>query len=153
MERAVARLGRDNHINLLISRLPILTTIYGFQCFIVYQIVEGVNIGDFAMYMGLALVSLVSSLFVYDRYHHVLLYQDHLLLYFEPLRMTQKINYCDIKEIIAPHEECDFASIMIRLRNDEVVSIYFVDFPVQVKQVIDELIAISKSKMSEKMAA
>lgn len=146
---AVARLGRENHLNNLIARLPVLTTIYGVQCLMVYHMALDVNIGDFALYMGISLIMLVGALFIHDKYHHVLLYKDHILVYFQPLNTYKKIKYEDIKEVIAPEKECDFASILIKLKNGEHIAFHFVDFPVQVKQVIEEIISERSSSIQD----
>ena len=139
MDKAIAKVGRDNHINLLISRLPVLTFMYAAQCYIVFNIAESINFSDFVVYMGAALIGLVSLLFIHDKYHHVLIYEDHLLIYFEPLRITQKIHFKNIVEIVTPAQECEFSSILLKLDNNQSVSLYFVDFPVQVKSVIEQL--------------
>jgi hypothetical protein len=147
--KALARLGRENHLNNLISRLPVLTTIYGLQCLMVYHMALDVNIGDFSLYMGLALIALVGSLFVHDKYHHVLLYNDHIVVYFQPLNTYKKINYSDIKDIIVPEKECDFSSILLKMNDGEHMAFHFVDYPQQVKQVIEEIMKNKNSTISE----
>ncbi len=146
----MARLGRDNHLINLINRLPALTVIYGLQCLIVYKFISNINIGDFALYLSLFLVTFVCSLYVYNRHHHVLLYKNHLLLFFQPLSVSRKIKYSDIVEVIAPEVEREFASILLKLRSEETVALHFVDYPVQVQSVINELIQDSMTDQTEK---
>lgn len=145
----IAKLGRENHLNTLIGRLPVLTTIYGIQCLMVYHMATEIDIGDFALYMGASLILLVTGLFIHDKYHHVLLYKDHILVYFAPLNTHKKIMYQDIAEIIVPEKECEFSSILIRLKSDESLSLHFVDYPVQVKQVITEIMNGNNVKFEE----
>jgi hypothetical protein len=148
-KQALARLGRENHLNNLISRLPVLTTIYGIQCLMVYHMALDVNIGDFSLYMAVSLIVLVGALFIHDKYHHILLYKDHILVYFAPLNTFKKIRYEDIKEIIVPEKECDFSSILLRLNNNQHIVFYFVDYPLQVKAVIEQIMRDQETDSSE----
>ena len=143
MEKVIAKLGKENHLNSLMNRLPFLTLIYALQCLLVYHMAKEINLGDFALYMGLSLIFLICSLFIYDKYHHILLYKDHLLVYFEPLNHHRKIYCSEIKEIITPKQECDFSSIMLILKDEKssAVSLHFIDYPLQVKKVMEQLIS------------
>lgn len=140
MDNAIARIGRDNHLNNLINKLPLITVIFGLQCFFLMQMSGQINVGEFASMMGLFLIGLVGSLYVYDKYHHVIIYQDQIVVYFSPLNTQRVIALSDIENIIAPEEECDFSSISLQLKTNETVSFHFVDYPVQVKTVIEDLI-------------
>lgn len=135
----MARLGRDNHLDNLLSRLPLLTTIYGIQCIMVANLAKNIDIGSFALYMGLSLICFITALYIHDKHHHVLLFSDHILIYFEPLKMSKKIMYDDIDDVLVPEDEVPFSSIIIKLKNDEHISLHFVDYPVQVKKVIYDI--------------
>ncbi len=153
MEKAIARLGRQNHMNNLISKLPLLTVVYGLQCFMITKLELGINLGEFAFLMAMTLILFVGGLFVYDNYQHVLLYSDHILIYFEPLNTAQRIKYQDIAEIITPTDECDFSSIVFKLTSGKQVVIHFVDYPLQVKHVINEIKNGNLNPIEEKKAA
>ena len=139
MDNVVARLGRENHLNNLTSKLPLLTTLYGLQCFMVMNMAPNIDIGTFATYMGIILIMLIGSLYVHDKYHHVLLYKDHIMIYFEPLNIYHTIKYEDIDDILTPKQECAFSSIIFKLKSEENITIHFVDFPLEVKRFISEL--------------
>ena len=145
----MARVGRENHLNTLMGRLPLLTTVYGLQCLLILQFSKEIDVFDFAVYMGASLIVLVVSLFIHDKYHHVLLYKDHLIVYFELFKTYKKIDYKDIEEIIAPSEECDFSSILLKLKGKERIAFHFIDYPVQVKSVMEQLIRESKGNTPE----
>ena len=138
-KKAIFKIGRDNHLNNLLGRLPFLSIIYVLQCYMVYSYMPDVNVGDFAIYMGIFLIGFVLSLYVHDKYHHVIIYKSHMIIYFEPLRVSKKILYDDIIDIVAPTNECDYSSIFLKLKDDRYVSLHFVDYPLQVKEVILEL--------------
>jgi hypothetical protein len=137
--KAIAKLGRENHLNGLLSRLPFLTIIYGVQCTVIHLFAKNLDVSQFATTLGLMLIGLVTGLFIYDKYHHVLLYSDHILVYFEPLNTAKRINYSDIEDIVIPENECEFSSIMLKLKNKDNVTFHFVDFPHEVKQVINDI--------------
>ncbi len=137
--KPIARIGRDNHLDNLVARLPVLSFLYGLQCLFIYYMIKEIDIGNFALYLAISLIAFVLSMFVYDKYNHVILYSDHILLYFEPLNIKKEIPYEDIKDIITPKEEMPFSSIFIKLKNDEYISLHFIDYPLQVKKVIFEL--------------
>ncbi len=137
--KALARLGRENHLKMLLGRLPLITIIYGIQCYALLNWQELPQAKDLCTFLGLFLVSLVSLLYVHDKYHHVLLYDDHMLLLFEPFNTMKKITYNDIKEIHIPRNECDFSSILLELKDKSKQTIHFVDNPLQVKKFINQL--------------
>lgn len=139
MENAIARIGRDNHMKNLIGKLPLITAIFGLQCFFLLQMKTSIHVGDFATMMGCFLIAFIGSLYVYDRYHHVIIYKDQIVVYFSLFNMHRSIPLNQIKEIIAPEEECDFSSLSLVLNDEETVSFHFVDYPVQVKSIIEDL--------------
>ena len=64
MDNPVARIGRKNFIDNLIARVPVITTLYAVQCLLVFHFAKEINIGDFAMWMGLGLITFVSTMTV-----------------------------------------------------------------------------------------
>jgi hypothetical protein len=139
MENAVAKIGRENHLNNLMGKLPLITAIFGLQCFFLMQMQTQINIGEFSMILGTFLIGLITSLYIYDKHHHVIIYQGHITIYFSPLNLKKMISLDEIENIIAPAEECDFSTLSLELKSKEVISLYFVDYPVQVKAVIEDL--------------
>lgn len=139
MNRPIVKIGRDNHLNNLINKLPLITAIFGLQCFFIMKMQDQVNVGEFSTFMGLFLIGLISSLYIYNRHHHVIIYQDQILIYFTPFNSQRVVHMSDIDAVIAPEEECDFSSIALKLKSKETVSIHFVDYPLQVKGIIDDL--------------
>ena len=139
MENPIAKIGRENHLNNLMSKLPFITTIFGIQCFFLMQVQSKIDVGEFAVIMGTFLVGLISALFIYDKHHHVIIYKNHITIYFSPLNLKRIISLDDIDKIYAPKEECEFASLSLELKSKEIVSLHFVDYPLQVKTVIEDL--------------
>lgn len=149
MSDAIAKVGRTNHLNSLLAKLPLLTFLYGMQCYLIHEFSPEVEIGNYALWLGIGLISLVSLLYAYDRYHHVLIYKDKLVLHFELLGLSKEVHYDQIDQIITPEEECDYASILLKLKDEKTIVLHFVDYPLQVKKVIEE----NKPHNSYKMAA
>ncbi len=148
-QTAIARIGREKHLEMLIGRLPLITVIYGVQCYILLQMENIQHAKDLSSIIGIFLVTLIVGLFIHDKYHQVLLYNDHLVVFFGPFNHIKKINYSDIITIEAPENECDFSSILLKLENNTQQAIHFVDYPLQVKSFIEEL----KKKKDLKTAA
>jgi len=136
MKKALAKVGRDNHLDHIINVLPLITVVYAIQCYIMARISPAAENGDFALYLAFALISFISALFYYDKNHHVIFYDDHMHVNFSLLGTNRIIYYKDIKEIIAPEEECKFSSIMIKTREQGNHVLHFVDYPVTVKTLI-----------------
>jgi hypothetical protein len=141
MKGPVARIGRKNFIENIINRLPVITTLYGVQCLLVFHFAKDVNIGDFATWVGLGLISFVLSMMFYERFHQVLLYKDHIKIQFGPLGVAKAIAYKDIDQIIVPDEEYKFATIILKLKNESEEYILFADYPIQTKKFINKLIS------------
>lgn len=150
MNKAIARIGRDNHIQHLIATLPFITLVFGLQCFLMFQFHESEKVGDYALLLGLGLIMFISSLVYYDNNHHVIIYPRHLHVFFPLMGTDRKVYYQDIKKIIAPKEECTFSSLIIQLKNDEQLIFYFVDYPVHVKGLIEEQYLQNDSDDSDK---
>lgn len=137
MRKPIAKITKENHLNNLVSNLPLFTIIYGIQCalahFFFRDIVEP---GNFAMILGGTIVGLISLLYIHDKYHHIIIYEDRLQVYFEPFSLSKTIPFSEIESIIAPKEECDFASLTLVLKNKQQIDFHFIDYPVQVKKVL-----------------
>jgi hypothetical protein len=138
MKSPIARIGRENHLDHIINVLPLITVVYGIQCYIMSRISPGSDIGDFALYLAFALISFISGLFYYDKNHHVIFYEDYMHISFNLFGTNKKIFYKDIKDVIAPDEECKFSSLMIKTREQGNHVLHFVDYPLTVKTLILE---------------
>ena len=139
MDKAIVKIGRDNHLGNLFSKLPLITVIFGMQCFFLMQMKSQVNVGEFSTLMGACLIALIGSLYVYDRYHHVIIYKDQIVVHFSLFNLHKVIPLSEISFIRAPAEECDFSSITLELKSNEKISFHFVDYPLQVKSIIEDL--------------
>ena len=138
MKSPLARIGRDNHLDHIVNVLPLITVVYGIQCYIMSRISPQIEIGDFAIYLAFALISFISGLFYYDKNHHVIFYDDHLHISFNLFGTNKVIFYKDIQDVIAPEEECKFSSLMLKTREQGNHVLHFVDYPLTVKNLILE---------------
>ena len=119
--------------------LPFITTIFGIQCFLVFKFVKDVQVGDYALFMGLGLISFVYSLFYYDNNNHVLVYTKYLHI-FPVIGVDKKLHYTEIDLIIGPEEECNFSTIIVQMKDKKRHVFYFVDYPLQMKAFIEQQI-------------
>jgi len=137
MENAIAKLTRENHFNNLINNLPLFTILYATQCALAhYVFYDIVNPGSFAVALGTCLIFLVSSIYVYDKYHHVIIYKNRFHVYFEIFGISKTIMFDDIEDIVGPSEECEFSSLRLVLKNDLVYDLHFIDYPMQVRKIL-----------------
>jgi hypothetical protein len=137
MNKAIARIGRENHIKHLTRILPFITSIFGVQCYLIYKYAKGIQVGDYAMFLGVSLVTFIVALVYYDNNHHVIIYPKHLHIFFPAMGTDRKVFYNEIDKIIAPEEECNFSTLVLKLKNEEHVVFYFVDYPLHVKELIE----------------
>lgn len=134
----LAKVGRENHLNHIINVLPLITVVFGIQCYIMSQITPAGEYGDFPLYLAGSLIAFICGLFYYDKNHHVIFYQDHMHINFSLFGTNKVIHYKDIREIIGPEEECKFSSLMIKTREQGNIILHFVDYPLTVKSLILE---------------
>jgi hypothetical protein len=137
MTKVLAKIGRDNHLNHLVAIMPLITLVYCLQCFIMHKLAPAIEIGNYAMNLGVLLSCFIGMMVYYDNNHNVLIYPDHLHVHFGILGTDFKINYSDIKAIHAPEKECPFSNLVIELKDKKKHIFYFVDFPVEVKAIIE----------------
>ena len=136
MSKVLAKIGRQNHSNHLVAVMPLITLVYGVQCFIMYKYASTISIGDYALSLGVMLSAFIGMMVYYDNNHNVLIYPDHLHIHFPALGTDEKIMLSEITEIIAPQEECPFSNLIVKTQDKKYV-FYFVDFPVHVKALIE----------------
>lgn len=140
MNKILAKIERQNHLNHLISVMPLITTVFGIQCFIMWKFSTEIDIGNYAITMGLFLSTFIGMMVYYDNNHHVVLYKDHLHIQFGLTGTNKKIPLMDITEIITAEDETKFSSMIIRTKDKGNHVLYFIDFPLQVKLLIDSQI-------------
>ena len=138
MKSPIAKIGRENHLNHIINVLPLITVVFGVQCYIMSRIAPAGEYGDFPLYLAGSLIFFICGLFYYDKNHHVIFYKDHLHISFSLFGTDKIIYFKDIKEIIGPEEECKFSSLLIKTREDGNIILHFVDYPLTVKTLILE---------------
>lgn len=138
MKEIIAKIGRQNHQNHIIGVMPLITIVFGIQCYLIYHFAEGVQVGDYALLLGASLATFVSWLMYYDNYHHVFICKDHLHIYFPLFGTNYEIEYQDIESIVTPEEECNFSSIIVKTKEGRNHVFHFVDFPVATKTLIEE---------------
>lgn len=134
----LAKVGRDNHLEHIVNVLPIITVVFGIQCYIMSRITPAGEFGDFPLYLAATLIAFISGLFYYDKNHHVIFYQDHMHISFSLFGTNKIIYYKDIREIHGPEEECKFSSLLIKTREQGNLILHFVDYPLTVKSLILE---------------
>ena len=137
MEKAIARISRENHLSHLTKTLPFISIVFVIQCLLIKHFSPTINLGDYALYLASGLVLFVVSMVYYDNNHHVIIYPDHLLVYFGLMGTNRKVYYNDIEKVVGPEQECHFSTIVLKLKDKEHMSFYFVDYPMQVKALID----------------
>lgn len=137
MNKALAKVGRQNHLNHLVAVMPLITIVYAVQCFIMYKFAPEVKLGDYAISLGMMLSSFIGMMVYYDNNHHVLIYSNHLHIHFGLFGIDKKIDLNQIEKIIAPEEECPFSNLVIKTKDNKKHVFYFVDFPVHVKALIE----------------
>lgn len=137
MNKPLAKIGRQNHLNHLVAIMPLLTIVYCVQCFIMHKFAPQMDIGEYAINLGVLLSAFIGMMVYYDNNHNVLIYKDHLHIHFGILGTDIKVNLQDIEEIIAPEKEMPFSSLMIKTKDKKRYMFYFVDFPLQVKTIIE----------------
>jgi hypothetical protein len=145
MDDIIAKIGRKNHVSHLISVMPLITLVYGIQCYLIFKFSDGMPVGDYALLLGCSLAFFISFLIYYDNQHHVFICRNHLHIYFPLFGTNLEIKYDSIEEIIAPTEECNFSTIIIKTKEKNNHVIYFVDFPVSVKMIIEEQMKSAKN--------
>jgi hypothetical protein len=153
MKKPLAKIGRQNHQNHLVKVMPILTIVYCLQCFVMYKFAHDINIGDYALSLGVMLAGLIVAMMYYDNNHQVMIYEDHLHLSFGLFGLDKKIPLRDIVDIQVPKKECPFSNVTIVTKDDKKHIFLFVDYPVQVKQTIESTRRGSFSEVEVKEAA
>lgn len=138
MNNPLAKVGRENHLNHIVNVLPIITVVFGVQCYIMSRITTAGEFGDFPLYLAGTLILFISGLFYYDKNHHVIFYQDHMQISFSLFGTNKIVYYKDIREIIGPEEECKFSSLLVKTREQGNIILHFVDYPLTVKALILE---------------
>src|SRR5690606_26788334 len=119
MEKAIARISRENHLNHLTKTLPFISVVFVIQCYLIKHFSPTINLGDYAIYLAMGLAAFVASMVYYDNNHHVIIYPDHILVYFGLMGTNRKVYYTDIAKIIAPEQECHFSTLVLRLKDRE----------------------------------
>ncbi|MCO4756251.1 MAG: hypothetical protein KC478_17345 [Bacteriovoracaceae bacterium] len=133
------------------SVLPLITVVFGVQCYLMSKFSSNVEIGDLAIGLAGALVIFVCSLFYYDKNHVILIYSNHLKSGMMRGK-GKRIEFFDIEEIVAPKEEKRFGTLVLKMKDGLSHTFYFVDYPVGAKAFLDE--QIEKDLMqSESIAA
>lgn len=150
MKKVLAKIGRENHINHLITVMPLIVMVYAIQCYVMWKFSPELQIGDYAITMGIVLSSFISFMVFYDNNHHVLIYEDKLHIYFGLTGTNRVIEFKDIETIIAPEEEVNFSNLIIKTKEDQKNHVfYFVDHPFHVKKLIEKQISKIKGHQEE----
>lgn len=137
MTKPIAKITKENHLNNLIANLPLFTIIYGVQCALAHFFFRDiVDPGNFAMILGGTIIAMITMLYTYDKYHHIIIFKEGLQVYSDLFGTSHLIPFDQIEEIRVPKEECDFASLTLILKNKKQIDFHFIDYPVQVKKVL-----------------
>lgn len=133
------KLTKNVHLDNLLAKLPMITILYGVQCALMNWYIKDIDIGDYAIYLALTLVTFISSMFCYDKYHHVILCEDCIHIYFEVFRTSKYINYQDIEKIVVPISDLGYGAVTIYEKNENITVLHFIDYPEHVKAFIEKL--------------
>jgi hypothetical protein len=148
MEKVLAKIGHQNHINHLITVMPLITMVYAVQCYVMWKFSPDMLIGDYAITMGCVLSSFIGIMVYYDNNHHALIYEDKLHIYFGLTGTNKIIEFSGIDQIISPDEEVNFSNLIIKTKDKKNHVFYFVDHPFLVKKLIEKQMA-SKDNLQD----
>lgn len=140
MEKPIAKLSRQNHMDHIISVLPLITAVFAVQCYLMSQFTSGVEIGDLAIGLACGLIAFVGGLFVYDKNHQIYVYPDHIRSGFGMFGGLKKISLNAVAAVVAPEEEKNFSSLILKMKDKRSHIFYFVDYPLNVKKLLDHQI-------------
>lgn len=138
MKTVLAKIGHQNHINHLITVMPLITMVYAVQCYVMWKFSPDMLIGDYAITMGCVLSSFIGTMVYYDNNHHVLIYEDRLHIYFGLTGTNKIIEFSEIDKVISPDEDVNFSNLVIRTKEEKKHVFYFVDHPFLVKKLIEK---------------
>ncbi|MBC76920.1 MAG: hypothetical protein CME64_12980 [Halobacteriovoraceae bacterium] len=144
MDKAIAKFSRINHMEHITGVLPLLTAVFGVQCYLMSRFTSSISTGDLALGLGLSLVFFVCALFYYDKNHVVLIYKDHIKAGMT-LGQGTRIDFAEIESVIAPKEEKGFGTLVLKLKDGRTYALYFIDFPVGSKEFLE----LQMHKMNE----
>ena len=142
----IGKLERKNHLNHLTKVVPFIVLLFAIQCFLIYHFMGGVEIFNTVSIIGIGIISLICSLLYYDYNHHIILYQDHLHIYFSLALTNREIGYDEIENISVGEEGTSFSSVYLNLIDGEKVTLHFIDYPDHVK---DFILHLKKGKSQE----
>ena len=119
--------------------LPLITVVFGVQCYLMSKFSSNIDIGDLALALAGSLVLFVCALFYYDKSHLILIYSNHIRAGMSRGK-GKRIDFSNIEEVIAPTEEKKFGTIVLKMKEGPNHTFYFVDFPLGTKAFLDEQI-------------
>ena len=149
MKKVLAKIGRENHINHLITVMPLIVMVYAVQCYVMWSFSPDMKIGDYAITMGCVLSSFIGLMVYYDNNHHVLIYEDRLHIYFGLTGTNKIIEFSDIEKVLAPDEDVNFSNLIIKTKEEKNHVFYFVDHPLLVKKLIEKQMTGKKDLKEE----
>lgn len=139
MDRPIGKVERNNHLNHLTKILPFVAVVFGLQCYLIYQISSGIDIGNYTFFLGVSLASFVGALLYYDTNHHIIIYQNRLHIYFQIMGVNEEVYFTDIQEMYVPEEDINFSTMVIKTHDDKKYKLHFIDHPYHVKKFILDL--------------
>ena len=59
MKTAIAKIERENHQKHLTSVMPLITCVFGVQCFLMFKMGTDMEVGDYALGLGVYLAAFI----------------------------------------------------------------------------------------------
>jgi hypothetical protein len=128
-------LSRENHLNHMTKVVPFIFFIYGLQSYFLLSF-SGRHLGSTLMWLGVTLSFLISSLICYDMTHKLKVNDDDSFeVGFSWLSM-RKFQLNEIKDVKIISDQEKFASIVIELRSERKIHVFFVDDAEKIKKLL-----------------
>ncbi len=144
MKKPVRSIERNEHMNHLSRIVPLIGTIFMVQCYMLYKITNGQNMGDFAMFLGFSLISIIGILFLYDTKHKVDFYENDLHIHFAPLGIDKRINYNEITSVDAVNDQAVFSTITLTTTDGLRHHLHLIDKPQEIKSFLQRQIGVEE---------
>ena len=138
MVTPVFSITREKHLDHMVRVVPFIVTLYAIQCYFIINMEKTAIASDALLFLGLCLITMISSFITYDLTHIVNFTEDKIEISVRWAGYKKTLPICDISKVDVLDPGQSFSTMILTSKNGEKHKFFFIDDADKIKKWLED---------------
>jgi hypothetical protein len=129
---------REKHLDHMVRVVPFIVSLYAIQCYFIINMENSGIASDALLFLGLCLITMISSFITYDLTHIVNFSEDKIEITVRWAKYKKTLSICDISKVDVIDPGQSFSTIVLTSKDGKKHTFFFIDNADKIKKWIED---------------